>query len=92
MYISKTIQSRMIHTTHRRYVVYTRTFLSASPSIKLITGTDPYVGYCIPHTNQYHANKKIRSVVAFSLKAVVIKTIRRKRSNQIPCTFLCTCY
>ena len=21
---------------------------------KLVTGTDPYVGYCIPHTDQYH--------------------------------------
>ena len=92
MYISKTIQWRMIHTTHMRYVVYTCTFLRVSPPIKLITGTDPYVGYCIPHTDQYHANKNIMSVVAFSVKALVIKIIRRKRSNKIPCTFLCTCY
>ncbi len=66
MYVSKTIQSCMIHTC---------TFLRASPSIKLITGTDPYVAYCIPHADQYHAHKNIMSVVAVSGKAVVIKIL-----------------
>ena len=93
MYVSKTIQSRMIHTTHMRYVVYMCTFVRASPPIKLINGTDRYVGYCIPHNDQYHTMRtKTSTVVAFSVKALVIKIIRRKRSNQIPCTFSCTCY
>jgi hypothetical protein len=51
------------------------------PPDKLITGTDPYVGYCIPHTDQYHVNKHIMSFFAFSVKALIIKIIRRKRSN-----------
>ena len=59
---------------------------------KLVTGTDLYVGYCIPHTDKYHANKHIVSFFAFSVKALVIKIIRRKRFNQLPCTFLCTNY
>ena len=71
MYVAKTIQSRMIHITHMRYVVYTCTFLHASPPIKLLTGTDPYVGCCISHMNQYHANKNIMSVFAFSVKALI---------------------
>ena len=45
------------------------------PPDKLITGTDPYVGYCIPHTDKYHVNKHIMSFFAFSVKALIIKII-----------------
>ena len=55
-----------------------------------ISGTDPYVGYSIQHTDQYHPNKSIMSVFAFSVKESIIKFIRHKKSNQLLCTFLCT--
>ena len=31
---------------------------------KLVTGTDPYVGYCIPHTDQYHTMRIIISCLS----------------------------
>ena len=42
--------------------------IPARPKIIIITGIDPYVGYCIQHNDQYYANKLIMSVFAISVK------------------------
>ena len=62
------------------------------PQCPHVHGTDWYVGYYNPHTYQHCANKNIISVFAFSVKALIIKFIRREKCNHLLCTFLCTNY
>ena len=42
--------------------------IPAYPTIIIIIGIDPYIGYCIQHIDQYYANKFVMSVFAISVK------------------------